>query len=105
VLTCNLIFFASLGGRGRVAPLCSALGILIAVTAAYRVLNYIPMAALSGIMLVVVLHTFKWFSLPLLLSALLPQCGRTALTTKFFSWERKVCGVYVYVYVYMYIYV
>ena len=78
------------GGRGRVAPFCSALGILICISAAYSLLNYIPMAALAGIMLIVVFHTFKWFSIPLLLSALLPERGRTALSTRFFSWERKV---------------
>ena len=27
---------------------------------AYPLLNFIPVAALAGIMLVVVLHTFKW---------------------------------------------
>ena len=45
------------GGRGRVAPVTTALGILLCVSCAYEVLNYIPMAALAGIMIVVVLHT------------------------------------------------
>ena len=47
------------GGRGRVAPLATALGVLLCVSVAYRVLNFIPMAALAGVMLVVVMHTFK----------------------------------------------
>jgi SulP family sulfate permease len=86
-------------GKGRIAPLTTALGILICVSAAYEVLNYIPMAALAGIMIVVVLHTFKWFSLPLLLSALLPSSARACITQKnealptrigCFSMERKI---------------
>ena len=56
------------GGRGRVAPLATAVGILLCVSIAYEVLNYIPMAALAGIMIVVVLHTFKWFSFPLIVA-------------------------------------
>eukprot|EP00747_Dinoflagellata_sp_TGD_P203302 gnl/TRDRNA2_/TRDRNA2_76925_c3_seq1.p1 gnl/TRDRNA2_/TRDRNA2_76925_c3~~gnl/TRDRNA2_/TRDRNA2_76925_c3_seq1.p1 ORF type:complete len:321 (-),score=60.62 gnl/TRDRNA2_/TRDRNA2_76925_c3_seq1:509-1393(-) len=39
---------------------------------AYPLLNFIPVAALSGVMLVVVLHTFKWHSLKLIFAALLP---------------------------------
>ena len=61
------------GGRGRIAPLTTALGILVCVSCAYQVLNFIPMAALAGIMIVVVLHTFKWFSLPMLAAALLSK--------------------------------
>ena len=61
------------GGKGRVAPLTTALGIVITVSVAYEVLNFIPMAALAGIMIVVVLHTFKWFSLPMLVAAALPK--------------------------------
>jgi MFS superfamily sulfate permease-like transporter len=77
-------------GRGRITPLCSALGILITVCAAYPVLNFIPMAALAGIMVVVVLHTFKWLSVPLLFAALMPERTRRVATTGYFSWERKV---------------
>ena len=85
------------GGKGRIAPLATAVGILICVSCAYQVfrhpspghgpnghrrpsapcvwqvLNFIPMAALAGIMIVVVLHTFKWFSLPMLAAALLSK--------------------------------
>ena len=64
------------GGRGRVAPLATALGVLLCVSVAYRVLNFIPMAALAGVMLVVVMHTFKWLSLPMLAAALLGQRAR-----------------------------
>merc|ERR1712217_747287 len=64
------------GGRGRLAPCVTAVIVGLAVcTPAYELLNYIPVAALAGIMLVVVLHTFKWFSLAILV-ATLPACIR-----------------------------
>ena len=68
------------GGKGRIAPLTTALGIVICVAAAYQVLNFIPMAALAGIMIVVVLHTFKWFSIPMLLAILLPERLRASVS-------------------------
>ena len=77
-------------GKGRVAPLATALGIFICVSAAYSVLNFIPMAALAGIMIVVVLHTFKWFSLPMIVSALLPETARMSTDDKAKEWE-KTC--------------
>merc|ERR1719189_2742746 len=64
------------GGRGRLGPSVTALGIFICVVGAYPVLNYIPVAALAGIMLVVVMHTFKWFSLTMIAASLLPASVR-----------------------------
>jgi MFS superfamily sulfate permease-like transporter len=60
------------GGQGRLAPTCTALIVMVATMGAYEILNVIPVAALSGIMIVVVLHTFKWFSVPIILSSLMP---------------------------------
>merc|ERR1711988_1342920 len=45
---------------------------------AYPILNYIPVAALAGIMIVVVLHTFQWRSLSMVLNCL-PKTAREAL--------------------------
>eukprot|EP00440_Ansanella_granifera_P034136 gb/GFBE01037031.1/.p1 GENE.gb/GFBE01037031.1/~~gb/GFBE01037031.1/.p1 ORF type:complete len:644 (+),score=158.38 gb/GFBE01037031.1/:1-1932(+) len=67
------------GGRGRMAPTCTALVVMASVMGAYRLLNYIPVAALAGIMIVVVLHTFKWFSLGMIAAALLPKFLRDRL--------------------------
>mmetsp|Transcript_54789 Transcript_54789/g.127888 ORF Transcript_54789/g.127888 Transcript_54789/m.127888 type:complete len:641 (+) Transcript_54789:45-1967(+) len=67
------------GGRGRMAPTVTALVVMASVMGAYRLLNYIPVAALAGIMIVVVLHTFKWFSLGMILSAVLPKTLRNRL--------------------------
>merc|ERR1711988_1191035 len=68
------------GGKGRMAPTVTALVVMAATCGAYEVLNYIPVAALSGIMLVVVLHTFKWQSLWMLInfapSSIRRKCGK-----------------------------
>lgn len=78
------------GGRGRVAPLATAVGVLLCVSVAYRVLNFIPMAALAGVMLIVVMHTFKWLSLPMLAAALLGQRARDVCGT---VWCGNVCAL------------
>lgn len=67
------------GGRGRVGPTVAAFGVMVCCMGAYELLNFIPIAALSGIMIVVVLHTFKWFSLKMMLACLLPQTIRDRL--------------------------
>ncbi|CAK8989156.1 unnamed protein product [Durusdinium trenchii] len=73
------------GGKGRLGPCVTALGIMACVMGAYPLLNFIPVAALAGIMLVVVFHTFKWFTIPMILAALLPRSLRNKL-----SLQRKV---------------
>jgi len=82
------------GGKGRLGPIVAALGIAICCMGAYPLLNFIPVAALAGVMIVVVLHTFKWFSLTMLVAALLPKKYRA-------KWQlhRKVprCEVFVIV--------
>jgi SulP family sulfate permease len=67
------------GGKGRLAPTVTALVVLIAVAGAYPALNYIPVSALSGIMIVVVMHTFKWGSLRMLLAQFLPRRAQEGL--------------------------
>lgn len=64
------------GGTGRLGPTVTAFGIMACVMGAYPLLNFIPVAALAGIMIVVVLHTFKWFSLQMVLAMLLPKTWR-----------------------------
>ena len=48
------------GGKGRLAPTVTALGVMLCTIVAYPVLDFIPIASLAGVMIVVVLHTFKW---------------------------------------------
>mmetsp|Transcript_19025 Transcript_19025/g.44797 ORF Transcript_19025/g.44797 Transcript_19025/m.44797 type:complete len:431 (+) Transcript_19025:793-2085(+) len=61
------------GGTSRISGTVAALGILVCIMGAYPLLNFIPIAALTGIMLVLALHTFAWMSIPYVLSALLPR--------------------------------
>merc|ERR1719321_1588564 len=56
------------GGRTRLGACVTALGVLLMTAGCYPLLNYIPVSALTGIMIVVVLHTFKWFSLKMVLA-------------------------------------
>jgi len=60
------------GGKGRLGPTVTALGIAVCMFGAYPLLNFIPVASLAGVMIVVVLHTFKWFSVPMVISAVVP---------------------------------
>lgn len=73
------------GGRGRLAPTVTALGVMLCTMVAYPVLDFIPIASLAGVMIVVVLHTFKWAKLPMIVSALLPQSWRRPI-------NEKMCG-------------
>jgi hypothetical protein len=52
------------GGRRRIAPVVTALAIFVCVAAAYPVLNYIPIAALVGIMMIVVRRALRPSLLP-----------------------------------------
>jgi SulP family sulfate permease len=61
------------GGKNRIGPTVTAIVVLVAIVGAYPALNYIPVSALSGIMIVVVLKTFKWSSLRMLLAQFLPR--------------------------------
>jgi len=72
----------------------TALGIMACVMGAYPLLNFIPVAALAGIMLVVVMHTFKWFSVSMVVAALLPGSIREKLGPRF---QRKAPRVEVFV--------
>merc|ERR1712217_819894 len=67
------------GGRGRLGPCVCASGIMICMLGAYPLLNFIPVASLAGVMIVVVLHTFKWFSVPMVLAAFVPEQFRKQL--------------------------
>lgn len=64
------------GGRGRLAPTMTALFVMGVVMGGYPLLNHVPISALTGIMVVVVLHTFRWSSLPYFAAALLPKSVR-----------------------------
>ena len=53
------------GGRGRLSGISAALFLLIFILFASRYIEMIPLAALTGVMMMVVLGTFEWASLRL----------------------------------------
>lgn len=54
------------GGRGRLAGIAAALFLLTFILVASPWIEMIPLAALVGVMFVVVIATFEWTSLPIL---------------------------------------
>jgi len=67
------------GGRERIAPVVTAIGVFLTMAVFHQVLNYIPISALTGVMAVVVTHTFKWTSLIAVARAFLPASTQRAI--------------------------
>jgi len=67
------------GAEGRVSSVSCGLGIMILIMAAYPMLNYIPVAAIGGIMFIVCIHIFKWYSIDMLICAFVPAKLRVRL--------------------------
>ena len=67
------------GGRERIAPVVTAVGVFLTMAVFHKVLNFIPISALTGVMIVVVVHTFKWSSISAVSRALLPASARRRL--------------------------
>jgi len=61
------------GGVLRASATCTALGVLAIVLFASPTLNLIPAGTLAGIMVIVVMDTAKWSSLPAMLASILPE--------------------------------
>lgn len=61
------------GGVLRASATCTALGVLAIVLFASPSLNLIPAGTLAGIMVIVVMDTAKWSSLPAMLASILPD--------------------------------
>lgn len=70
------------GGTSRISGVVASIGVLLSVTVAYPLLNLVPMSALTGVMLVVGLHTFSWPSIPYALSACLPEAWRARFNVR-----------------------
>lgn len=54
------------GGRTRISAILSAVTILLVILVGAPVIEQIPMAALVGVMMIVAITTFKWFSFKLI---------------------------------------
>jgi len=65
-------FNCLIGGRGRLCNFVTAVCVMACIMGAYPILNLVPIAALSGLMWVVVLHIFKWNTLLMLVALFLP---------------------------------
>lgn len=50
------------GGRGRLSALTGAIGLLLFILVASDLIEMVPMAALTGVMFMVVVKTFEWSS-------------------------------------------
>ncbi|EPT28750.1 inorganic anion transporter, sulfate permease (SulP) family protein [Toxoplasma gondii ME49] len=64
------------GGKGKESGFLHAVFVFVLIAGAYKVLNFLPIAALAGIMFCVAFHTFKWFSLPMVVASFLPETLR-----------------------------
>jgi MFS superfamily sulfate permease-like transporter len=67
------------GAEGRVSSVSCGIGIMLLIMVGYPILNFIPVAAIGGIMFVVVIHIFKWYSIDMLICAIVPSRVRTFL--------------------------
>eukprot|EP00485_Elphidium_margaritaceum_P001824 CAMPEP_0202696342 /NCGR_PEP_ID=MMETSP1385-20130828/9629_1 /ASSEMBLY_ACC=CAM_ASM_000861 /TAXON_ID=933848 /ORGANISM="Elphidium margaritaceum" /LENGTH=649 /DNA_ID=CAMNT_0049352487 /DNA_START=55 /DNA_END=2004 /DNA_ORIENTATION=+ len=68
--------FAGSNGRYRLSALTVAVFVFVVVLVAAPVIAAIPAAALVGIMMAVVYHTFEWHSVVVVLATILPQKAR-----------------------------
>merc|ERR1712203_636868 len=66
------------GARTRLSSAVAGVVLLLVVMVAYPAINVIPTSALAGVMFNVVVHTFEWSSLKLMLLAVLPLRLRRA---------------------------
>eukprot|EP00501_MAST-03F_sp_TOSAG23-6_P000453 GSMAST32.ASY1.ANO1.466.1 assembled CDS len=72
---------AKSGGISRVSSISASFFLFLAIMVMQPLINIIPTAGLVGVMFMVVIHTFEWYSFKLILSALLTKKGRDALIT------------------------
>eukprot|EP00923_Selenidium_pygospionis_P028826 GHVN01051561.1.p1 GENE.GHVN01051561.1~~GHVN01051561.1.p1 ORF type:complete len:111 (-),score=0.01 GHVN01051561.1:158-490(-) len=67
------------GGRGKESSVVAAVCVFAFIAGLYPVLNYIPIAALVGIMFVVCIRTFRWSSVLIVAMSMLPRRFRVKL--------------------------
>merc|ERR1712079_222148 len=75
------------GGTTRASSTLVALGILLIIVIASPVLNLIPAGSLAGIVILAVIHTAKWESLPGMVASFLPPSTFNNTDDK--SWVMK----------------
>jgi MFS superfamily sulfate permease-like transporter len=87
----------SSGGRSRLSVFCAGTTVLLTFIVAYKAMNLVPLAALAGVMFMIVIHTFAWPSLVTLADALCYGLDAVHVkTTRFQLWlakYRPACAV------------
>jgi sulfate permease, SulP family len=81
------------GGRTRVSGVVAAVGLLFFVLFAAPVINMVPLAALVGVMFMVVINTFEWESLFLGKKVPLPDIIVIAAVTGITVWQDLAIAV------------
>ena len=69
VLACH----SGANGRYRISGVVAAFIVFLVIVAIYPAIGQVPVAALVGIIIVVIMHTFNWGSLFIILASLLPE--------------------------------
>jgi len=80
----------SANGRYRWSGVTCSISTFFIVWIASPALEQVPAAALVGLMLVVVVHTFEWSSIPILIVTFLPLKARNYLNDKVFKGKWNV---------------
>jgi len=70
------------GARERASSFTAGICLLIIILAAFPIINLVPTASLAGVMFMVVIETFEWNSLSLMLMAALPETARKMISDK-----------------------
>lgn len=78
------------GARGKESGVVASVLIYGILLFGYKLLNYIPLSFLCGIMITVFIHCFKWFSIPMVLLTFCPACIRRChpcMSRKISRWD------------------
>ena len=76
------------GGRGRTSGIVCSLTMLLILLFGFHFLNYIPLPGLVGIMMIVVIRTAQWQSIPMLLAFIMGDKWSNIFRFLFFIYSR-----------------
>merc|ERR1712178_10812 len=71
------------GGRGNISSISCSAFLFIFVTFGYPLLNFIPVSCFVGVMFVVVIHTFRFDSIGIILITVIPNKYQSSTNTKY----------------------
>lgn len=73
--------------RTRISTAVAGIFLLLIILVVYPAINLVPMASLAGVMFMVVIGTFEWHSIPIIVASLLPERFRSHPRL---NWARKI---------------